>query len=186
VHMITGMGEPQGVGYVPATDTLYVANARDGTVALFRGETYAPSGTIKLGGDADNIRYDPDTNHVLVGYGGRAIAVIDAASNRKVGDIALPAHPEGFRLAPGGSRIYVNLPNARAIGVVDVAAGKQIASWPTQVLSGNFAMILDEDGRNVIVAFRNAARAVAFSPADGSIVASADTCGDIDDVFVDA
>src|SRR5438132_2246504 len=34
---IAGLKEPQGVGYVPSTDTLYVANAGDGSVRLFQG-----------------------------------------------------------------------------------------------------------------------------------------------------
>src|SRR5262249_17865844 len=34
-HVITGLKEPQGVGYVPASDTLFVANAGDGSVLLF-------------------------------------------------------------------------------------------------------------------------------------------------------
>src|SRR5438046_5529577 len=32
---LAGLKEPQGIGYVASTDTLYVANASDGTVRLF-------------------------------------------------------------------------------------------------------------------------------------------------------
>src|SRR6266581_3199792 len=48
-HVITGLREPQGVGYVPSNDTLYVANAVDGAVLLFRGEPLAAAGRIDLG-----------------------------------------------------------------------------------------------------------------------------------------
>jgi YVTN family beta-propeller protein len=34
-HVITGLKEPQGIGYVPSSDTLFVANAGDGSVLLF-------------------------------------------------------------------------------------------------------------------------------------------------------
>ena len=47
-------------------------------------------------------------------------------------------------------------------------------------------MALDEKAREVIVAFRHPAKLVAFAMADGRMTASAETCGDIDDVFVDA
>jgi DNA-binding beta-propeller fold protein YncE len=40
VRTITGLNEPQGVGYEPSTDTLYVANARDGSIKLFDGNAY--------------------------------------------------------------------------------------------------------------------------------------------------
>src|SRR5579864_9203881 len=77
---ITGLKEPQGVGYVPAIETLYVANARDGSVQLFRGERYAPGDAIRLGSDADNVRFEAATGRLFVGYGGGGLAVIDPAS----------------------------------------------------------------------------------------------------------
>lgn len=58
---ITGLSEPQGVGYEPSTDTLYVANARDGSVRLYEANDYKAIGRIELGGDADNIRIDAAT-----------------------------------------------------------------------------------------------------------------------------
>jgi hypothetical protein len=67
IHTIVGLAEPQGVGYAPTTDTVYVANARDGSVRLFRGGDYTPAGTIELGNDADNIRFDADANRLLIG-----------------------------------------------------------------------------------------------------------------------
>jgi hypothetical protein len=53
---IDGLPEPQGVGYDPVTDILYVANAGDGSVRLFTGTDLSPAGRIELGSDADNIR----------------------------------------------------------------------------------------------------------------------------------
>jgi YVTN family beta-propeller protein len=186
VRTVAGLKEPQGVAYERSTDSLYVANARDGSVQVLRGEHYAPEGAIMLGSDADNIRLDAATNRLFVGYGSGALAAIDPADNRKAADIPLDSHPESFQLGLGGTRIFVNLPGSHAIAVVDPAAGKQIAKWSTPGMSGNFAMALDHDGGKVIVVFRSPARLVAFSMSDGGIAASADTCGDVDDVFVDA
>jgi YVTN family beta-propeller protein len=50
IRRITGLKEPQGVGYLAAKDTLYVANAGDGSVRLYRGEDYAARGRVDLGG----------------------------------------------------------------------------------------------------------------------------------------
>jgi hypothetical protein len=186
VHRIVGLSEPQGVAYVPATDTLYVANGGDGMVRLFRGADYAPAGTIPLRDDADNARYDETANLLYVGYGRGALAIIDAVKAQKVADIALPGHPESFRLARGMARIYVNVPGAHAIAVVDAGARKQSATWPTHGLGGNFAMALDEPDRAVIAVFRNPARLFAYAMADGAVISSVETCGDVDDVFVDA
>src|SRR5215472_7923998 len=130
VQRLDGMKEPQGIGYLPASDTLFVANGGDGSVRMFQGPEYTASGRIELGDDADNVRVDAAAGRVIVGYGGGALAVIDPASRRRVADIRLPGHPESFQLDPASNRIYVNVPSRRAIAVVDREAGKQVASWP--------------------------------------------------------
>src|SRR5215470_18899524 len=52
LHRITGLEEPQGVGYVPTVDTLVVANGGDGSVRLFRGDNFAATAKMQLGKDA--------------------------------------------------------------------------------------------------------------------------------------
>src|SRR5882724_2688891 len=46
VRTITGLREPQGIGYVPSSDTVYVANAGDGSVRLFHGAELSPVAQI--------------------------------------------------------------------------------------------------------------------------------------------
>src|SRR5438309_11385563 len=110
VHTLSGFMEPQGVAYLPSTDTLYVANGGDGSVRQFRGPDYAVTGQIDLGDDADNIRLDIPANRLVVGYGSGGLAVIDAASSKKIADIPLSVHPEAFQLDPGSDRVFVNIP----------------------------------------------------------------------------
>src|SRR5215813_1108804 len=184
-HVITGLKEPQGVGYVPSSDTVFVANAGDGTVLLFRGEDYEAVGGLDLGDDADSIRVDPQSGHVFVGYGDGALAIIDPATNGKIADIPLHAHPEGFQLARSDRRILVNVPKAGEIAVVDRFAGKQTASWVIE--NGSFfPMTLDEASGRALVAFRSPARLGVFSLRDGSTIAMVDACGDADDLCLDA
>jgi hypothetical protein len=181
---ITGLKEPQGVGYEPTTGTLYVANAGDGSVRLFRGPGFVPAGRIDLGDDADNVRIDVKTEQVMVGFGGGGLAIIDPKSGRKSGEIRLPAHPEGFQLEPGGGRAFVNLPEARAIAIVDRGTGQLIQSVTTKNGRGNFPMALDPAGGFMAV-FRSPPALISYDR-DGGVRGSAETCGDADDVFVDA
>src|ERR1700724_4407790 len=51
ISRIPGLKEPQGVGYEPLTDMLYVANAGDGSVRLFEGSDYKTTGQIELGSE---------------------------------------------------------------------------------------------------------------------------------------
>jgi YVTN family beta-propeller protein len=185
IGRIPGLKEPQGVGYDPSTDMIYVANAGDGSVRLFEGNDYKPAGRIELGSDADNIRIDAASNRVFIGYGSGALAVIDPATRGNVGDIPLKAHPEAFQVDPDTSQIFVNVPDDHSIAVVDRASQKQIGKWPTPDRTANFPMALDPIRREALVIFRTPAELGVFSVTAGKLVASAETCGDSDDLFVD-
>jgi YVTN family beta-propeller protein len=186
IRRIPGLKEPQGVGYEPSTDMLYVANAGDGSVRLFEANDYKPAGRIELGSDADNIRIDAASNRVFIGYGSGALAVIDPATRSKVGDIPLKAHPEAFQIAPDTSQIFVNVPDDHGIAVVDRASQKQIGDWPLAGRGANFPMALDHVRRQVLVIFRAPAALGVFSMTDGKRIATTETCGDADDLFIDA
>ena len=182
---LAGLKEPQGIGYVASTDTLYVANASDGTVRLFQGPNLSPIGRIELADDADNVRVDETAHEVWVGYGGGALAVIDTSSHRKIADLPLKAHPESFRLETPSQRIFVNVPDAHEIAVVDRSARKQTASWPNGPLSGNFPLALDAARHRLLSIFRHPAVLAAFQAEDGKRIATVETCGDSDDAFID-
>jgi YVTN family beta-propeller protein len=184
IRTIFGLNEPQGVGYEPSTDTLYVANARDGSVKLFDGDAYAARGLIELGSDADNIRIDPASGHVVIGYGDGALAVIDPATRSKIDNLPLKSHPESFQIDAGGTRLFVNLPEVHALTVWDGKAGKALATWKLNE-AGNFAMALDREKKRLLVAFRSPPKLAVFSVDDGRPIAKIDTCGDVDDIFVD-
>ena len=183
LRTLTSLSEPQGVGYEPVTDTVYVANAGDGSVRILRGEDLSPLGRIDLGDDADNVRNDAARNHVLVGYGAGALAIIDPATKAKIGDIRLKAHPKSFRIE--GDRVFVNVPDARLIEVADLAKNEAVGAWPTQRNHSNFPMAIDREAHRLFVVFRSPVGLVILSTADGTIIRSLDTCGDADDVFVD-
>ena len=132
------------------------------------------------------MRVDQAHQQIIVGYGSGALAIIDAVARRKVAEIPLRAHPEGFQLDAGTDRAYVNVPNARSIAVVDLPSRKQIATWSTGGASANFPMALDGQSKRVLVMFRNPAKLGVFDMQDGSIVASVEACGDADDLFIDS
>jgi DNA-binding beta-propeller fold protein YncE len=184
LRRIADLSEPQGVAYVPFSDSVFVANAGDGSVRVLGGEDLTPTGRIELGDDADNVRLDTAHNRVLVGYGKGALAVIDPASLSRTADIRLKAHPEGFQIDETGTQVFVNVPDAHEIVVVDLATGST-QSLPTQGAGSNFPMAIDGDTHLVLVVFRSPPSFMALSSQDGHVAAKAETCGDADDVFVD-
>jgi len=183
LRTLSGLNEPQGVGYDPSTDTLFVANARDGSVNMFDGNEYKPTGKIELGSDADNIRIDAAASRAVVGYGNGALGFVDLATRNKIQDAPLKAHPESFQIDQ--DRIFVNLPDAHSMTVVDAKSGKQIANWP-MAKGGNFAMAVDRNRSRLLVAFRGPPELAVFDMTDGKPLAATETCGDVDDLFVDS
>jgi len=186
LRTVRGLDEPQGVGYEPGTDALYVASGGDGNVRLFKGEDFSPLDSISLGSDADNVRVDPVTRRVFVGYGSGAIAVIDAQTRQRIADIKLAGHPESFQLQPGSGVIFVNVPGEGHIAVASRTTGRQTTAWQTGQLRSNFPMLLDPERSRVISVFRRPAHLQAYDIPSGRVLAGIDTCGDADDLFLDA
>lgn len=181
---IPGFDEPQGIAYVPASDTIFIANGRNGIVDAIRGEDLSPLKKISLGSDADNIRSDGE-NQIIAGYGSGGLAVIDAKTVERRGDIPLTAHPESFQLDPNSDFIFVNEPTALKIGVVNRRSGKEVAGWGATGAAANFPMAIDRPGHRLFVAYRLPALITAFSTENGALLDREATCGDADDVFHD-
>jgi hypothetical protein len=123
---------------------------------------------------------------VVVGYGDGALALIDAASGKLSAQIRLPGHPESFQLERGGSRVFVNVPDAHQITVVDQSTGEQVASWGLADAQANFPMALDEADGRLVVVYREPALLAVLNASSGAPVARLTACGDTDDVFFDA
>ena len=111
IQSITGLHEPQGVGFISEFKKIYVANAKSGACDVFDASSFKVIKSVKFSDDADNIRYDAAVRRVYVGYGSGALGIIDAATGDKLGEIKLEGHPESFQLERSGSRIFVNIPN---------------------------------------------------------------------------
>ena len=84
VRRITGLNTPQGVAYLAATDTIYVASAGDGSVRRYKADDFTQTGSTDLGDDADNIRVDRATNQLIVGYGDGGLAVLEGVTTTKL------------------------------------------------------------------------------------------------------
>ena len=128
LHRLVGLDEPQGVAYVSAVDCIFVSNGGDGSLRVFSGTDFSPVARVELKADADNLRVDPIKNVVFAGFGSGGLAIIDARSRKKVGEIDLKGHPEGFELEPSVERAFVNVPDVRGIAVLDTTSNRQIAS----------------------------------------------------------
>jgi DNA-binding beta-propeller fold protein YncE len=184
-HSITGLGAPQGVAYTADADRLFVANDAGGVCKIYQAKSYQQVGEINFKDDADNIRYDAVAKKIYVGYGSGGLGIIDANKGEQIGSIKLSAHPEAFILEKNGSRIFVNVPSARQVAVVDREKGQTIAAWKTDLTFGNFPITLDETNHRLFVGCRFPSKLVVLNTDSGEVVAKSDISGDVDDIFYD-
>src|SRR6266481_7479163 len=97
---IPGFKKTQGISYVPSLNKLFVASGDDGMVRVFRSDTLDLLVSIKLDLGPNRVAYDPHTQLLYVGYGGKdagkdygEIGIIDAKTDKHLGDVKVEAHP---------------------------------------------------------------------------------------------
>src|ERR1051326_469165 len=185
MRSVTGLREPQGIAYMPELDQVVVANGDDGTLRIFEAKSFTNAANVTIGDDADNVRYDSNGGRIVVGYGSGALAFLDAKTHKVVGTVKLPAHPESFQLEKARPRIYVNVPDANLIAVVDRDRLSVITTWPVGAYGANFPMALDEAHHRLFVGTRRPAKFVVLDTESGKQLTALNISGDIDDLFFD-
>lgn len=185
LHTISGLSEPQGLAYIPKHHELFVANGGTGECIFYNTVNWQKTGSVKYDDDADDVRYDPDADLVYVGYGSGGIGIIDAAAHQQVADVKLPAHPESFQLDAITGRLWVNLPGAGMIGVVDIKQHQLTGKWKRILPRANFPMAYDAIQHRIIVGYRIPATLKVLDSNTGKEIFSSGMAGDADDLYWD-
>jgi YVTN family beta-propeller protein len=183
---VPGFRKPQGIAVASDAKVVAVANGQGEGVQFLDASDYHPTRAVRLGDDSDNVRYDPAAERLFVGFGGGALAAVSPSDGKVLGEAKLSGHPESFQLERSGSRVFVNVPTADQIAVVDRAAMKVIATWPVVGAKSNFPMALDEANHRVFVGCRRPAKVLMYNTTTGKESGSFDIVGDTDDLAYDA
>ena len=163
LRSIKGCDKPQGVLYLEKANTLFIANGGNGKLRAY----------AKL-------------DRVYVGYGDGALGVVNPTSGVLSVSVNLLGHPESFQLEREGNRVFVNVPEAQQIAVVDLQTKSVTEAWLLPGAKANFPMALDEGNRRLFVGCRSPAKLVVLDTASGKTVSELVIAGDTDDLFYDA
>jgi len=186
IRTIGDCSEPQGLAFVPGVNRLFIANGGSGTLQMLDAADFKILKSLDDLTDADNVRCDAAANLIYVGYGEGALAVIGATNGELVARIPLAGHPESFQVENKGRRIFVNVPDAGEIEVVDRDKRAVIATWPLGRFHANFPMALDEAHHRLFVGCRRPARLLVLNTDDGKQIAELKIADDADDLFYDS
>ncbi len=182
---LAGFAEPQDVVWLPESSRLLVSCGGDGTCRLLDGASFDEVARTSTLDDADNMRFDAHDECVFVGAGDGALAILSATDAKRLGEIKLAGHPEAFQLDPDGVRIFVNVPTARQVAVVNRATRTVTATWALHNARSNFPMALDAERHRLLVGCREPACLLVRDTNTGKAISRLDIGGDADDIHVD-
>jgi DNA-binding beta-propeller fold protein YncE len=192
MRSIPGFKKPQGALYVPKLDKLFVASGDDGMLRVSRGDTLELLDSIHLEPGPNRLVYEPKSKLVYVGYGGQdarkdhgEIGIIDARSNKLVGDIKVVAHPSELLLDQAGTTLFVFISVANQLQVIDTNKRQVLSTWPvTSQHPGDAAF--DESTSRLFIGTRTPAEMIAMDSKSGKEVAHLPTAEGMDGVYFDA
>jgi DNA-binding beta-propeller fold protein YncE len=185
LRSIKGLDEPQGVAFIPQQKEIFVANGGNGDCYFYNSDTYQKTATIHLTSDADDVRYDSTSEIIYVGYGNGGISVIDAKKHIQINDFKLSGHPEGFQVDRQLNKLFVNVPDAHQIAVIDLIQSKLTGKWSTGVLRDNFPVAIDPTNHYLFIGYRHPAKLVVVDGNTGNILNRSDLVTDVDDLHYD-
>jgi WD40 repeat protein len=192
MRSISGFKKPQGVLFVAELNKLFLASGDDGMVRVLRGDTLQLLDSIQLEPGPNRIVYDPNSKLVFVGYGGKdagkgygEVGVIDAKTDKHVGDIKVAAHPSELILNKSGRTLFVFISVANQLQVVDTGKHEVVSTWQiTSLRPGDAAF--DESTSRLFIGTRNPAELVVMDSKSGKEVAHLSTAEGQDGVYFDA
>jgi len=185
---LKGFSEPQGVLVLDPEDRILVTNGGSGLLGVLDGTKLEKVAAVPIGPDADNIRHDPLSKQVIVGFGEGehgGLSIVDTATWKVVAEILVGGHPESFQFDAKGERAFVNVPSKRAIVVVDLTRRKVLDTWPLEGAEANFPMAIQGGDRRLFVGCRQPAQLIVIDPVKGRTFEALPLSGDPDDVFLD-
>jgi len=119
-------GYPEGFDVLTDAEgdpqTIWVANAVEGTISVVDFPTHAVTGTIDAGlTTANRLRFTPDRKYALVSREKNGnLAVVDVASQKVVRQIPVGTGAAGVWVQPDGARAYVSCSPDNWVAVVDL------------------------------------------------------------------
>jgi len=184
IRSVTGLNEPKWVVYRPESQRLYVSNS-DGSVRVLDANTFALIKQFNFPEKSNNLRYDDTTKELFIGVGKQfgEIAILDTVHDAFTGKIALTNYPKQFEL--DGKRIYVNVPKAHHVAVLDRTTMKQVAAWPVCATDENVPMGFDRARHRLFIGCATG-KLIVLDTASGTAVASLDISTEPDGIYYDA
>jgi YVTN family beta-propeller protein len=152
-----------GVALAPEFNRGFISNGGDNTVTVFDLKTLKKLDSVKVGERPDAILYEPFSKHVFT-FNARSkdSTVVDAATGKVVGTVALGGKPE-FPASDGKGKLYVNIEDKSQIAQVDVSKNAVLNTWSVAPCQEPSALAIDTEHHRLFAGCDNKMMAVVDS-----------------------
>ncbi|MDB6085235.1 MAG: hypothetical protein JWN43_3116 [Gammaproteobacteria bacterium] len=185
---------PHMLALTPDKAELFVADARGASCdVLDTGDLHLLE-RIALEPGPDFGVYDDVSRILYLGNGGKSadadfsyISLISVDRKQAIGRIRVEAATlKGMRIDHGANRLYVNMRDKNAVGVIDLGSRAVVQTWTFPGLTSNAAMGFDESNHRLFIGSRNPGVLFVLDSNGGKLVTTLKTVNISDDMTFDA
>jgi len=134
-----------GIALAPDLGRGFTSNGRANSSTIVDLKTLAPLGTVQTGANPDSIRYLRDRKEVWTfNHTGKSITAFDPMTGTVIATIDVGGVLEEAVEDAAVNRVYVNVEDKGAIGVVDTMKHALVATWPIAGCEGPTGLAFDE------------------------------------------
>jgi DNA-binding beta-propeller fold protein YncE len=167
------VGPMHGLAVDALTGDVFTGNGTDRTLSKVDPRTMKVLASLSVPGDIDAIAYDPGRERIYADQqGGGSVYVIDGATMKLAGSIAMPADDlESPAVDPKTGTLYQNLANGGGFAIVDPGTLKVVKIVQTPQLENNHPLVFAPGANQVLVGGVNGVLS-AYTP-DGTHIGDA-------------
>jgi DNA-binding beta-propeller fold protein YncE len=134
-----------GMAIAPDLGRGFTSNGRANTSTIVDLKTLQPLGRVATGANPDSIRYSPSRKEVWTfNHTGKSVTVFGAQDGRTLATITLSGELEEAVEDAAASRMFVNIEDKGAIGVMDTVKHTLVAEWPIAGCEGPTGLAYDQ------------------------------------------
>jgi len=142
-----------GFAIAPELGRGFTSNGRGNTSTIVDLKTLQPLGRVATGANPDSIRYSRSRKEVWTfNHTGKSVTVFGAQDGKVLATIMLSGELEEAVEDPAANRMYVNIEDKGAIGVMDTVKHTVVAEWPIADCEGPTGMAFDPKNHLILSA----------------------------------
>jgi DNA-binding beta-propeller fold protein YncE len=185
---------PHMLALMPDKKELFVADAHNASCDVLDAADLHLLKRIALEPGPDFGVYDETSKILYLGNGGKGakadfsyISMISVDRKEVIDRIRVEAATlKGMQIDHQANRLYVNMRDKNAVGVIDLASKSVVDTWTFPGLTSNAAMGFDKGNHRLFIGSRNPGMLYVLDSNSGKLVATLKTVNVSDDMTFDA